>query len=77
MKTLPSGLRYPRDYEVQVAGTNRFFNTFFHNTLCEWNLLDKEIQNSTSLSQFKNESLRMIRPEGNTVYNISDVEGVR
>ena len=71
------GLRHPRDYEVHVSRTNRFSNTYFHNTLFEWNLVGEEIKNSISLSQFKNKSLKIIRPEGNSVYNISDIEGVR
>ena len=41
------------------------------------NSVSKEIQNSISLSQFKNKLLKIIRPEGNSVYNISDIEGVR
>ena len=71
------GLRYPRDYEVKVARTNCFSNTYFHNTLFEWNLVDEEIKNSTPLFQFKNKLLKMTRPEGNPVYNISDNGGVR
>ena len=51
--------------------------TYFHNTLFEWNLLGDEIKNSISLSQFKSKLLKIIRPEGNSVYNISDIEGVR
>ena len=76
-RQLNYGLRHPRDYEVHVARTNRFSNTYFHNTLLEWNLLGEEIKNSISLSQFKNKLLKIIRPEGNSVYNISDIEGVR
>ena len=41
------------------------------------NVLNIEIKNSTSLSQFKNQLLKMIRLEGNPVYNISDIAGVR
>ena len=62
---------------MQVARTNRFSNTYFHNTLFEWNLLGDEIKNSISLSQFKSKLLKIIRPEGNSVYNISDIESVR
>ena len=40
-------------------------------------MLGDEIKNSISLSQFKNKSLKIIRPEGNSVYSISDIEGVR
>ena len=43
----------------------------------EWNLLDEEIKNSTTLFQCKNKLLKMTKPEGNPVYNFSDMEGVR
>ena len=76
-RQLNYSLRHHRDYEVHVARTNRFSNSYFHNTLFEWNLLGEELKNSISLSQFKNKLLKIIRPEGNSVYNISDIEGVR
>ena len=38
-RQLNYGLRHPRDYEVHFARTNRFSNTYLHNTLFEWNLL--------------------------------------
>ena len=76
-RQLNYSLRHHRDYEVHVARTNRFSKSYFHNTLFEWNLLGEELKNSISLSQFKNKLLKIIRPEGNSVYNISDIEGVR
>ena len=48
-RQLNYGLRHPHDYEVHVARTNRFSNTYFHNTLFEWNLLGDEIKDSISL----------------------------
>ena len=76
-RQLNYGLRHPRDYGVHVAGTNRFSYAYCHNNLFEWNLLGDEIKNSKSLSQFKSKLLKIIIPEGNSVYNISDIEGVR
>ena len=76
-RQLNYGLRHHRDYDVDVARTNRFSDSYFHNTLFEWNLLGDELKNPISLSQFKNKLLRIIRPEGNSVYSISDIEGVR
>ena len=69
-------LRNARDYEVHSARTNRFSNTYFYNTLFEWNLLDEEIKNSASLSIFKNKLLKTIRPPKKSIYNICDIEGV-
>ena len=50
------------EYEVQTARTNRFVNTYFYNTLYEWNLLGEEVKTSVSLSQFKNKLLKIARP---------------
>ena len=70
-------LRNPNIYEQPVARTTRFANTYFQNALFEWNLLDSEIQNSASISQFKAKLLSIIRPVKNPIYRISDILGVR
>ena len=36
---------YALDYEIHTARTNRMSNTYFYNTLYEWNLLGEEIKN--------------------------------
>ena len=44
-------LRKVMEYEVHTARTNRFVNTYFYNTLYEWNLLGEEVKKvSISLS---------------------------
>ena len=65
-----------REYEVHTVSTNRFVNTYFYNTLYEWNLLGEEVKKSVSLSQFKNKFLKIVRPQENFIYNISDIAGV-
>ena len=57
---LAYNLRNPGAYEQPRARTVRYSNTYFHNTLFKWNLLDKEIQNCTSIAQFKKELLSII-----------------
>ena len=52
-RQLAYNLRNPSAYEQPRARTVRYSNTYFHNTLFEWSLLDKEIQNCTSIAQFK------------------------
>ena len=42
-----------------------------------WNKLDNEVKHSISIAQFKNKLLSIIRPMGNSIYNIQDVIGVR
>ena len=76
-RELNYSLRHHCDYEIHAARTNRFSNSYFHNTLFEWNLPGEEIKNSISLSQSKIKLLKIIRPERNSVYNISNNEGVR
>ena len=55
----------------------RFSSSYFHNTTCEWNPLDKSVQDSPSLAVSKRKLLRFIRPGKNTVYNIYDIFGIK
>ena len=70
-------LRNPRVYDQNIVRTVRFSNTYFNNTLDEWNLLDDEIKNSMSISEFKRKLLEIIKPTKTSIYNISDIEGFR
>lgn len=70
-------LRNPRVYDQNIVRTVRFSNTYFQSTLHEWNLLDDEIKNSRSISEFKQKLLQIIKPVTNSMYNISDIDGVR
>ena len=55
-------LRKPRVYDQNIVRTVRFSNTYFQNSLHEWNLLDDEIKNSRSISEFKRKLLQIIKP---------------
>ena len=70
-------LRKVMEYEVHTARTNRFVNTYFYYTLHEWNLLGEDVKKSVSLSQFKNKLLKIVGPQKNSIYNISDIAIVR
>ena len=70
-------LRNPWVFDPNIAWTVRFSNTYFQNTLHEWNLLDDEMKNSRSISEFKWKLLQIIKPVKNSMYNISDIHGVR
>ena len=70
-------LRNPRVYDDIISRTVRFSNTYFNNAIHEWNLLDDEIKNSKSISEFKRRVLEIIRPVRHSTYNISDINGVR
>ena len=46
-------------------------------TLFKWNLLDKEIQNCTSIAKFKKELLSIIRPVKNSTFRVFDITGIK
>ena len=76
-RQLTYSLRNPSAYEQPAARTVRFSNTYFRNTLFEWNSLDSETQNATTIAQFKKKLLSIIRPVKNSTYRISDISGIR
>ena len=59
-------LRNMRNYDQNVGRTARFSNTYFQNAPFEWNLLDDNIRNSTSIVEFKRKLLAMIKPSKNS-----------
>ena len=72
--------RNPRCYEQNVGRTMRFSSSYFHNIIWEWNLLDKSLQDSPSLADFKSKLLRIIRPAKSPIYdilNIYDILGIK
>ena len=48
----------PFDSSIELG--NRFSNSYFINTIYEFNLLDKEIRNSKSISEFERKLLSVI-----------------
>ncbi len=76
-RQIPYNLRNSRDYDQNVGRTARFTNTYFHNTLFEWNLLTDDIKNASSLAVFKSKLLSTIRPLKRTMYGIRDLVGIK
>ena len=70
-------LRYPRDYEQNVGRTIRFSHTYFKNVRYEWSLLNQDLKNVQSISDFKRRLLTIIRPTRNSYYDIFDIEGIK
>ena len=56
---------------------NFFKDSFFSAVISEWNSLDINIRNSSSINVFKKELLKFIRPEPNSTYNINDTKGLK
>ena len=55
---------------------NFFKDSFFPAVISEWNSLDVNIRNSSSINVFKKELLKFIRPVPNSTYNINDSKGL-
>ena len=54
-----------------------FRNFFFPSTVIEWNKLDNNIQNSESVSVFKNQILKFIRPSPNSTFNVHNLHVIK
>lgn len=70
-------LRNPRIYDQGTARTNRFSNLYFHNTLCEWSLLNDDIQNSSTINEFKNRLLKITRHVKDSVHDVFEISSIR
>ena len=66
----------PNVYEPNVTSTNRFSHTYFQNCMREWNLSDVTIKNSPTISMFKRELVRLVRPSKKSYFGIHDIEGI-
>ena len=54
-----------------------FRNSFFPSTVIEWNKLDNNIRNSESVSAFKKQILKFIRPSPNSTFNVHIPHGIK
>ena len=70
-------LRHLRTYAQSARRTARFSKTYFYNTLFEWNSLNEELRNSSTLTEFKRKLTVRKRPEGNPMYGIANLQGIR
>ena len=55
----------------------RYDNSFFPFCINNWNNLDSSIKSSPSLSLFKSNLNKFVRPKGNTFLSISDSFGIK
>ena len=56
---------------------NFFKDSYFPAVISEWNSLNINIRNSSSINLFKKELLKFIRPEPSSTYNINDTKGLK
>ena len=76
-RNLHYNLHRPNVYEPNVTSTNRFSHTYSQNCIREWNLLDETIKNFPTISVFKQELVRLVRPSKKSYFGIHDIEGIR
>ena len=63
-----------RNYKID---SDYFGNSFFPYCVKEWNKLDSELKNSSSVFNFKKGLLAFIRPKMNPVFKIHDPIGLK
>ena len=57
---------------------HKFFkNSFFPSTVIEWNKLDPNLRSAASLSVFKKNLLKFIRPSRNSVFNCHNCKEIK
>ena len=76
-RQIPYMIRNRRNYDPNFCRTDRFSNSYFINTIYEFNLLNSEIRNSKSISEFKRKLLSVIRPTKKPVFVNSTVTVTR
>ena len=69
--------RYPNCFNSFNCRTVSFQNSFFPHSVNQWNQLNPEIRNSTSLHIFRKGLFRLIKPLENSIYNIHDPLGIK
>ena len=70
-------LRSDGVFERSYVETQRSDNTFFLYCIREWNELHVSIRTVTTLSQFKNELIKCIRPPKRSTVKIDDILGIK
>ena len=59
------------------ARTKILENSFFPYCIKEWSKLNDKIRNIKSINKFKVTILNFIRPKGNSVFHINDINGIK
>ena len=66
-----------RQFILAPPRTESYNNSFFPYCISHWNELDDSITNSPSISSFKKNLIKFIRPPPRTFYDISDRFGIK
>ena len=57
--------------------TSKYLNSFFPDSIKSWNNIGPELRGATSLSVFKKNILKIVRPEKKSLFNIENLDGIR
>ena len=76
-RTFSYNLRRPNVFESSAKSTDRFNHTYFQNCVREWNQLNQSIRNCPTISGFKQQLVRLVRPTKKSTFGAHDIEGVR
>ena len=76
-RTFSYKLRRPKVFESSAKSTDRFTHTYFQNSVTEWNQLDQSIRNCPTISGFKLQLVRLVRPTKKSIFGVHDIERVR
>ena len=71
------GTRNDNDLHSMKCRTNSFMNSFYPHSVKIWNEIGPALRQAPSLSIFKCNILKLIRPRKKNVFNIHDPEGVK
>ena len=64
-------------FEPLASRTQGYYDSYYPYCLREWNKLDPSLRSIDSLSKFKAELIKSLRPPKRSVFKISDIVGVR
>ena len=76
-KHLNYSLREQNVFEPLATRTQGYYDSYYPHCLREWNKLDPSLRSIDSLSKFKAELIKSLRPSKRSVFKISDIVGVR
>ena len=76
-KHLNYSLREQHVFEPLAARTQGYYDSYYPSCLREWNKLGPSLRLIGSLSKFKAELIKSLRPPKRSVFKISDIVGVR
>ena len=69
--------RLPPQIPCILSRTEKFYNSFYPNTIRSWNNLDPTIRCSPTLSLFKKRLVNIIRPTKKEIFNVVDCQGLK